>query len=247
MSDLARLAQDHEQALAIYLHELLRYPDLARAPDDNLEQLAIDHAQTDDRGLRFAFGRMLLKGRDDYLADPTLAETYLTKAAEAGDGNAQFQLFLAYSQPSNDLYDPDRANAWRERFEGKSTRFDDLLAREVHLKAADVVDPTPLELASMRAEHANRTGDAPPIPVFQAPPVYPLAMRMDDIEGQVMVGFVIDKNGDPQEIIATSSTHPEFEPAAVAAVTRWRFAPSLKQGNPVNIRMQVPIIFSITD
>lgn len=89
--------------------------------------------------------------------------------------------------------------------------------------------------------------DQAPTPRFQSKPVYPFEMRRAGIEGQVLVGFIVDAKGSVREAYPIRSTHREFESAAVQAVSKWRFRPGKKGGRSVNTRMQVPIVFSITD
>ena len=54
-------------------------------------------------------------------------------------------------------------------------------------------------------------------------------------------------NGDVREAYAIRSTQREFEAAAVQAVSKWKFRPGKKGGRNVNTKMQVPIVFSITE
>lgn len=82
---------------------------------------------------------------------------------------------------------------------------------------------------------------------FQAKPVYPFEMRRAGITGQVIVGFIVDSNGNVREAYSVRSSHREFEQAAIQAVSKWRFRPGKKGGRAVNTRMQVPIVFNITD
>jgi periplasmic protein TonB len=89
--------------------------------------------------------------------------------------------------------------------------------------------------------------DQQPAARFQAKPVYPFEMRRAGIQGEVLVGFIVDTNGDVREAYAIRSTQREFEQAAVQAVQKWKFRPGRKGGRAVNTRMQVPIVFSISD
>lgn len=89
--------------------------------------------------------------------------------------------------------------------------------------------------------------DEQPTPRFQSKPVYPFEMRRAGITGQVVVGFIVDSKGNVREAYAVRSSHREFEQAAIAAVSKWRFKPGRKGGRAVNTRMQVPIVFNITD
>jgi periplasmic protein TonB len=89
--------------------------------------------------------------------------------------------------------------------------------------------------------------DQQPAARFQAKPVYPFEMRRAGIQGEVLVGFIVDTNGDVREAYAVRSTQREFEQAAIQAVQKWKFRPGRKGGRAVNTRMQVPIVFSISD
>ena len=89
--------------------------------------------------------------------------------------------------------------------------------------------------------------DEQPTPRFQSKPVYPFEMRRAGITGQVIVGFIVDSKGNVREAYAVRSSHREFEQAAIQAVSKWRFRPGKKGGRAVNTRMQVPIVFNITD
>ncbi len=89
--------------------------------------------------------------------------------------------------------------------------------------------------------------DQPPSARFQSNPVYPFEMRRAGITGEVLVGFIVDANGDVRDPYPVRSTQREFEAAAVQAVSKWKFRPGRKAGRAVNTRMQVPIVFSITD
>ena len=89
--------------------------------------------------------------------------------------------------------------------------------------------------------------DQVPVPSFQSRPVYPFEMRRAGITGEVVVGFIVDSTGAVRDAYAVRSTQREFDAAAVQAVTKWKFRPGRRGGRAVNTRMQVPIVFSITD
>jgi RNA polymerase sigma factor (sigma-70 family) len=86
-----------------------------------------------------------------------------------------------------------------------------------------------------------------PWPTVQAAPVYPLPMLFDGSTGEVTISFIVDTKGDVIEAAVTKSSDPAFEDSALAAVRSWKFAPGKRGGQPVNTRLQVPIVFSFTD
>ena len=89
--------------------------------------------------------------------------------------------------------------------------------------------------------------DQIPVARYQAKPQYPFEMSRAGITGEVTVGFIVDTNGDVREAYAIKSTQREFEAAAVQAVTKWKFRAGKKGGKPVNTRMQVPIVFNLSE
>ncbi len=88
--------------------------------------------------------------------------------------------------------------------------------------------------------------DTPPRPLAQVPPVYPLSARQSGIEGQVELEFVVTREGLVTEVLVISSQPGNvFVGAARAAVERWRFEPAQRGGEPVAVRVQVPLQFRL--
>lgn len=87
--------------------------------------------------------------------------------------------------------------------------------------------------------------EQPPVPTFQARPVYPMELRVAGITGNAIVGFIVDSHGKVRSAYAIRATHPEFGEAGVAAVSQWKFEPGRVGGRVVNTRMQVPLYFNI--
>lgn len=87
--------------------------------------------------------------------------------------------------------------------------------------------------------------DVPPAATYQARAVYPSAMRMHGISGEVLVDFIVDPNGVVRNVVAVHSSQRDFEASACAAVSRWKFRPGRKGGVAVFVHMQVPIVFTL--
>lgn len=87
--------------------------------------------------------------------------------------------------------------------------------------------------------------DVAPQIVSQVRPEYPKALRVTGTEGKTLIEFTVDAAGDVKNSSVVKSTHPEFEAPSIAAVRQWKFKPGMKGGNPVNTRLQVPIVFSL--
>lgn len=85
--------------------------------------------------------------------------------------------------------------------------------------------------------------DQIPVARVQQEPVYPYDMLRNSITGEVIVGFIVDANGNVRDAYVISSNHREFEAPAVQAVSKWKFRPGRRNNHPVNTRMSVPIVF----
>jgi len=89
--------------------------------------------------------------------------------------------------------------------------------------------------------------DIIPRAIYQKQPIYPYAYRRAGIIGEVVVEFIVDADGAVQQAQVRQATSQEFGDAVIAAVSKWRFTPAMKDGQPVAVAMQVPITFSYSD
>lgn len=65
----------------------------------------------------------------------------------------------------------------------------------------------------------------------------------DGKSGEAVIEFYVDEDGFAQLPRVVSATEPEFGASAAQAVSEWRFAPPTHGGNPVVVRVQVPVAF----
>ncbi len=89
--------------------------------------------------------------------------------------------------------------------------------------------------------------DVPPQVLQQTSPVYPQQLRRSGLEGRVNLRFTVGTDGHTHDVRVASSTKPEFEAPATEAVKTWMFKPGQLAGHPVNVRWEVPIVFSLHD
>lgn len=87
--------------------------------------------------------------------------------------------------------------------------------------------------------------DAPPIPIHRVAPVYPPGLRMQDIEGKVMVEFRVNESGVVVGATVLDESHAEFGKSVVEAVMRWKFLPGTVGGESVKFRVRLPVAFRI--
>ena len=84
--------------------------------------------------------------------------------------------------------------------------------------------------------------DQKPRVIFQPSPSVAPKLRKKT-PATVYVIFTVDPRGRVENPLVQSSSNPEFDAAALAAVKQWKFEPGKRGGQPVRFRMRVPITF----
>ena len=74
---------------------------------------------------------------------------------------------------------------------------------------------------------------------------YPEAARRSGIEGRVILDFTVDRQGQTHQIEVIQPLHPLTDSAAVRAVRSTRFTPGTVDGDPIPVRLQLPIRFEL--
>jgi len=75
-------------------------------------------------------------------------------------------------------------------------------------------------------------------------PVYPPLAKSARIQGQVILVAIISKAGTIEKLHALSG-HPMLVPAAVDAVSQWRYRPYILNSEPVEVETQVTVNFTL--
>jgi TonB family protein len=79
-------------------------------------------------------------------------------------------------------------------------------------------------------------------------PVYPKTMRDAGREAVVPIEAIIGADGSVTSVrVLTAQIHPDFAIAAVDAVRQWKFTPTLLNGAPVEVVMNVSVEFRLSD
>jgi len=95
--------------------------------------------------------------------------------------------------------------------------------------------------------YESRNVEVQPKANFQAVPVYPVELRTAGVAGQAVIGFVVGRDGNVHDAKVESYTHQGFAASALEAVQKWRFDPGQVGGQPVNTRISVPMVYSISN
>jgi periplasmic protein TonB len=84
----------------------------------------------------------------------------------------------------------------------------------------------------------------PPELVRRVMPEYPRQARAREIEGQVVLEIVLDRNGRIEQEVRVLRSIPALDTAAITAVRQWKFRPARdRAGNAVRVVMEVPVRF----
>jgi TonB family protein len=84
-----------------------------------------------------------------------------------------------------------------------------------------------------------------PKAISQQAPEYPWSLRLDGKKGEVLLDFIVDKEGSVSKVAVLKSSHPDFEAPAVEALLKWKFKPGMVDGHPVYTHMRVPMLFQL--
>ena len=88
-------------------------------------------------------------------------------------------------------------------------------------------------------------GDVKPPRLIQSvQPRYPPVARTAQVEGIVVIDAIINDHGDVVEAHAVSGPGL-LMPAALQAVIQWKYEPTILDGAPVDIRMEVEVAFRL--
>lgn len=77
-------------------------------------------------------------------------------------------------------------------------------------------------------------------------PVYPPLARAARIQGPVVLFAMISKAGTIDNLRLVSG-HPMLSPAAIEAVSQWRYRPYILNGEPIEVETQITVNFTLAN
>ena len=116
------------------------------------------------------------------------------------------------------------------------------------LTAGNALPPPPLPAAKRTQRAPTRVGgqvEAAKL-IWQPMPPYPPLARMARIQGAVRLEAVIGTDGTVQNLKVLAG-HPLLVKAATDAVSRWRYQPTLLNGEPVEVLTEVLVTFNLAE
>jgi len=94
--------------------------------------------------------------------------------------------------------------------------------------------------------HIALNESLPLLPISQEYPIYPEDAKKKQLEDQVVVRYIIGKNGRVIDVqILDHATYPVFDKATVDAIKEWRFRPMIKDGKPVEVVHDLAVNFEL--
>jgi len=80
--------------------------------------------------------------------------------------------------------------------------------------------------------------------VHKVPPIYPPQALALHLRGSVLLQAIITENGEVRDP-KVKGGHPLLVPAAMEAVSQWRYRPFLLNGKPIQNRVDIPVDFKM--
>jgi len=82
--------------------------------------------------------------------------------------------------------------------------------------------------------------------IEKVPPVYPEKAKAAGIDGKVILHAIISKDGNPLSLrVMNNQIDPDLARAAVEAVSKWRYKPTLLNGDPVEVDTTIMVNFTL--
>jgi periplasmic protein TonB len=109
------------------------------------------------------------------------------------------------------------------------------------------VPPPPAPAIAVGPKVPVRVGGIvkPPRLLFGPEPAYPILAMQEKLSGLVIIEAIIDEHGDVKGMQVVSG-HPLLVPAALTAVSKRKYEPTILDGEPMPIDLRVEIRFSFS-
>nr|MBA2677592.1 energy transducer TonB [Ktedonobacteraceae bacterium] len=88
-------------------------------------------------------------------------------------------------------------------------------------------------------------GVAAPQVIYRVKPEFPDAAVRAGFQGSVSLQFIVDTQGNPQDIRVVHHVGMGLEEKAIAALRQYRFKPGMYQGHPVPVQMAIGVDFTL--
>jgi TonB family protein len=90
----------------------------------------------------------------------------------------------------------------------------------------------------------GRGGVRAPTPLFTPEPEFPGRASSEHYQGIVVLNVIVDTSGKVQNIRLVRPAGMGMDEEAVATVSKWRFKPAQREGEPVAVEMNIEVAFN---
>ena len=90
-------------------------------------------------------------------------------------------------------------------------------------------------------------GVVSPVLVLEVKPKYTEDAMRRKVQGTVEVTAVVRETGVPDTITVIRSLDPDLDQQAINAAEQWRFRPGTRDGQPVAVKVNIELTFTLRD
>jgi TonB family protein len=102
-----------------------------------------------------------------------------------------------------------------------------------------------LTSAALAAADSAPVANRPAQATATVAPVVPYMLRRAEAAAEVTVSFNVNAKGVVTDLKVIESTNPDFVAPTLDALKKWAFTPALKDGKPIDSRMQQTFTFNV--
>jgi TonB family protein len=100
-------------------------------------------------------------------------------------------------------------------------------------------------LAAQDQEYKIGDGVTAPVLIKETKPKYTEAAMRRKVQGVVEISAVVQKDGKVGSMYVTRPLDDDLDVEAMEALKQWEFKPGTKEGQPVNVRVNVEMTFTL--
>jgi protein TonB len=90
-------------------------------------------------------------------------------------------------------------------------------------------------------------GVTSPVLIREVKPKYTEDAMRRKVQGTVEVSAVVRENGVPDDFTVLRALDPDLDQEAINAAQQWRFKPGLREGQPVAVKVNIELTFTLRD
>jgi TonB family protein len=126
---------------------------------------------------------------------------------------------------------------------------------DVHLKVGTLSDSVEVQAtghgqsgSAAPAKRVKLGGDVEASKIItKVQPIYPEAAKAAGVQGTVNLHAIIGMDGVPLSLqVVNTDVNPDLARASIEAVSKWRYSPTLLNGQPIEVDTNITVVFSLS-